>query len=68
MSLPMKRNQRETQRPIQVWVERDQIDALMKADVNVSEIVRDAIKRAFDELASSTAAAPGSRSMPSGSR
>lgn len=41
---------RDTQRPIQAWIERDDLDLLVKNNVNISELVRGAVAAAVARL------------------
>jgi post-segregation antitoxin (ccd killing protein) len=50
MGLPYKTNRRETHRLIQAWVEREEVERLLAAKVNLSEVIRQAIKIACAEL------------------
>lgn len=49
-TIPFKKTKRETQRPIQVWVEEDHLDYLQKKNVNITELVREALAEAVQKL------------------
>lgn len=46
MKLPKRIPKRATQRQVTVWVEKKDIDRLMKNGVNVSEFVREQVAKA----------------------
>jgi post-segregation antitoxin (ccd killing protein) len=49
-TIPFRKTKRETQRQIAVWVEADEVDYLLKKNVNVSELVRAAIREAYEKV------------------
>lgn len=57
-SIPMKKRKRDG-RQITAWIDPDDLETLKKANVNVTELVRKAIKEASDLIRSRSSGGAG---------